>query len=76
MWHGIKNEGIDIIKLVDDYKDICRYDRTIPPADKGRILAVRHSLTERQRALERELAEHRVELQKKYADLLRPGVEL
>lgn len=76
MWHGIKNQGLDLIKLVDEYKNIARFDRMIPPEEKGRILAVRHSLTERQRALERELADHKIELHKKYVDLLRPGVEL
>src|SRR5262245_42802858 len=54
LWHGIKNEGLEIATLVREYKDIGRYDRAIPVDEKGRILAVRHRLTQSQRTLEQE----------------------
>lgn len=30
LWHGIKNEGHEVNQIVREYKDRCRYDRTIP----------------------------------------------
>jgi hypothetical protein len=74
--HGIKNEAYEIQKLIGDFKNIARYSRDIPANEKARILAIRFGLTKSQNYVVESLQMHNQKVQKQYADLLRPGVEL
>jgi hypothetical protein len=71
-WHQSKNDGVDAMKIVNEYLGLARYERGFPDGEKARILAIRAKLTERQRSLEQELVKYKFDLQKSYADILRP----
>lgn len=74
--HGIKNNAHDADEKIREYKEISRYNRNIPEDEKMLLLALRKGLTRSQEYLVKALETHKAEVQKTYADLLRPGVDL